>query len=79
MNTDPCYYRVSVKGLVRDGQGKIMLILQDDGYWELPGGGLEYDEDPKACLAREVLEDRPNDHERGAGAEVLSDGAAAWL
>lgn len=48
---------MSVKGLVRDGQGKIMLILQDDGYWELPGGGLEHDEDPKACLAREVLEE----------------------
>jgi len=57
MNTDPCYYRVSVKGLVRDGQGKIMLLLQDDGYWELPGGGLEHDENPQDCLIREVKEE----------------------
>lgn len=57
MNTDPCYYRVSVKGLVRDDQGKVMLILQDDGYWELPGGGLEHDEDPIRCLTREVQEE----------------------
>ena len=57
MNTDPCYYRVSVKGLVRDNQGKIILLLQDDGYWELPGGGLEHDENPQDCLAREVREE----------------------
>ena len=57
MNTDPCYYRVSIKGLVRDDQGRIMLLLQDDGYWELPGGGLEHDEDPRDCLIREVLEE----------------------
>jgi 8-oxo-dGTP pyrophosphatase MutT (NUDIX family) len=57
MNTDPCYYRISIKGLVRDGGGKIMLVLQDDGYWELPGGGLEHNEDPKDCLAREIMEE----------------------
>lgn len=57
MNTDPCYYRVSVKGLVRNGQRRVMLILQDDGYWELPGGGLEHEEDPRDCLAREITEE----------------------
>ena len=57
MNTDPCYYRVSVKGLVTDDQGRVLLVLQDDGYWELPGGGLEHGEDPKDCLAREIKEE----------------------
>lgn len=57
MNTDPCYYRVSVKGLARDDRGRVMLLLQDDGFWELPGGGLEHDEDPRDCLRREIKEE----------------------
>jgi 8-oxo-dGTP diphosphatase len=57
MNTDPCYYRVSIKGLVRDDQGKILLVLQNDGYWELPGGGLEHNEDVRLCLSREIQEE----------------------
>jgi 8-oxo-dGTP diphosphatase len=57
MNTDPCYYRVSVKGLVRNDGGKVLLFLQDDGYWELPGGGLEHNEDPADCLLREIKEE----------------------
>ena len=56
-NTIPkCFYRVSTKGLVvRDG--KILLIQEKDGRWELPGGGLEFDQDIFDSLKREFVEE----------------------
>jgi len=54
-----CFYRVSVKGLcVRDG--KVLLIRESSsisGKWELPGGGLDFGEDIKQALKREVFEE----------------------
>lgn len=53
------FYRVSVKGLcVRDD--KILLVKEPkelSGQWELPGGGLDFGEDFKTCLEREVEEE----------------------
>jgi 8-oxo-dGTP diphosphatase len=54
-----CFYRVSIKGLcVRDG--KILLIREAkkmSGKWELPGGGLDFGEDMRAALKREIQEE----------------------
>lgn len=58
------FYRVSVKGaVVRDG--KIMLVddyadtfaVNKGGEWELPGGGLDFGEDMRQALVREVQEE----------------------
>ena len=54
------FYRVTVKGLyVRDG--KILLAWNDINpnklKWELPGGGLDYEEDFHTALKREVKEE----------------------
>lgn len=57
MENTPCTYRISVKALIKDTHGKILLIREADGRWELPGGGLEHGEDPRAGLAREVQEE----------------------
>lgn len=54
---EPCYYRVSVRGLCVDEQGRILLCQNPDTTWELFGGGLEHGEDPKDCLAREITEE----------------------
>ena len=54
---EQCYYRVSVKGIVIDKDGRIMLSRQDDGTWDLLGGGLDHDEDPIAGLKREIFEE----------------------
>ena len=54
---EPCYYRVSVKGIVIDDDGRIMLSRQDDGTWDLLGGGLNHEEDPIAGLKREIFEE----------------------
>ncbi|HLZ14800.1 MAG TPA: NUDIX hydrolase [Candidatus Saccharimonadales bacterium] len=51
------YYRVSVKGVVTDGQGRLLLSREDNGKWEMLGGGLDHGEDPIACLKREIAEE----------------------
>ena len=40
-----------------DSGGRILLVREDNGVWELPGGGLEHGEDPRQALAREFLEE----------------------
>lgn len=51
------FYRVSIKALILDGEKRFLLIFKDKGYWELPGGGLDYGEKPPACLTRELKEE----------------------
>jgi 8-oxo-dGTP diphosphatase len=51
------YYRLALKGLVRDLSGKFMLVLEDNGKWELPGGGLEHGESYREGLSREIAEE----------------------
>jgi 8-oxo-dGTP diphosphatase len=54
---EQCYYRVSVKGIVIDDEGRILLAREDNGKWEMLGGGLDHNEDPIACLKREIHEE----------------------
>jgi 8-oxo-dGTP diphosphatase len=53
------FYRVTIKGLcVRDN--KILLIKESkkmSGKWEMPGGGLDFGEDIKEGLRREISEE----------------------
>jgi 8-oxo-dGTP pyrophosphatase MutT (NUDIX family) len=49
-------FPVSVKGvLVRDG--RVLLLKNERGEWELPGGKLELGEAPADCVAREITEE----------------------
>lgn len=54
---EQCYYRISIKGIVIDKQGRILLSREDNGGWELMGGGLDHGEDPIAGLKREIAEE----------------------
>ncbi len=53
------FYRVSVKGIFVK-EGKILLLKESQklgGEWELPGGGLDFGEDIKNGLKREIEEE----------------------
>lgn len=52
------YYRVSVKALVFDESRTKFLITQEErGWWDLPSGGLDWEEDPHTGLRREIDEE----------------------
>ncbi|PIV90524.1 NUDIX hydrolase [Candidatus Gracilibacteria bacterium CG17_big_fil_post_rev_8_21_14_2_50_48_13] len=57
MDLPSCFYRVSVKALILDVQGRFLLSREDNGGWDLLGGGLDHDEDPHTGLRREVMEE----------------------
>lgn len=60
-------YRVTVKGLVRDGAERLLFVRERGETWDLPGGGLEHDESLHEALKREFRE------ELGAEIEILAD------
>jgi 8-oxo-dGTP pyrophosphatase MutT (NUDIX family)/GNAT superfamily N-acetyltransferase len=49
-------FPVSVKGVLFE-EGRVVLLENERGTWELPGGRLEPGEDQATCLAREVAEE----------------------
>jgi len=49
-------FPVSVKGIVRIAD-QFVLLENDRGSWELPGGRLEAGEQPEQTLAREIEEE----------------------
>lgn len=52
------YYRLSVKALILDeSKTKFLLVQEDNGKWELPGGGLDWGGLPAVGLAREIKEE----------------------
>src|SRR3989338_4890845 len=50
------FYRVTVRGLMQDGD-KFLLGHHKDSTWETFGGGLDFGEDPREALRREILEE----------------------
>lgn len=49
-------YRVSVKALIKDNQGRVLIVEEKD-KWDLPGGGLDHGEDAVAGIKRELFEE----------------------
>ena len=54
---EQCYYRVSIKGIVIDEIGRVLLSREENGKWEMLGGGLDHGEDSITCLKREIKEE----------------------
>lgn len=73
---------ISIKGvLVHDG--RVLLLLNERGEWDLPGGRPDPGEDHRATLTREVREEAALDVEVGAALdghlfEVLP-GRFVWI
>ena len=55
--TDPQCFHVTVKGLVFDDQGAVLLLREQSGAFDLPGGRLEHGESFSQCLERECREE----------------------
>lgn len=60
--------RYAARAVLVNESGKIALLhMQNNGYYKLPGGGLENDEDAVTALYRELLE------EVGATADIIAE------
>jgi 8-oxo-dGTP pyrophosphatase MutT (NUDIX family) len=57
------FYRVAVKAIVFDDAQKLLIVINEEGQAEIPGGGWEHDETLEECLKRELQEE--------IGAEVI--------
>lgn len=51
------FYRVSVKALITNKKGEILVVKENQDTWSLPGGGLDHGEDPQAGVLRELKEE----------------------
>jgi 8-oxo-dGTP diphosphatase len=50
--------RTTAGAIIRDSSNRILLQRRsDDGFWSLPGGGVEAGETVLECLEREILEE----------------------
>lgn len=83
--------KVLAKAVLRNKDGKILLLRRSKTdvrrplQWDLPGGGVEDDEDFVAAAAREILEEAglsidPRDlHLAFTTADMTDDGNVCWL
>lgn len=51
------FYRISVKALIKNSDGKILLSKEENGFFDFLGGGLDHGETLQEGLKREVLEE----------------------
>lgn len=51
------FYRVSVKALITNDHGQVLVVKENQDTWSLPGGGLDHGEEPLAGVARELKEE----------------------
>lgn len=51
-------FRISLKAYIENDKGEV-LVAKEQGrtQWDMPGGGLEFGEDIKATLSREIEEE----------------------
>lgn len=51
-------FRISMKSLIRDNEGRV-LVVKETGrtWWDLPGGGMDHEEGIRGAIARELSEE----------------------
>jgi 8-oxo-dGTP diphosphatase len=77
------FYRVSVKALIKDGTGKVLVVKENQDTWSLPGGGLDHGEEPEAGILRELKEElgieNPHIHNIASVKTFYLEQKSAWL
>lgn len=51
------FYRVSLKAIIRNEKGHVLLVKENGSKWSLPGGGMDHEEPFEKALAREIYEE----------------------
>lgn len=51
------FFRVSVKAIIKNQAGHVLVCKENSPNWNLPGGGIEHGEDPITALQRELSEE----------------------
>ena len=51
------FYRVSLKAVIRNSRGEVLVVKEGSSDWSLPGGGWDHGETERDCLARELHEE----------------------
>jgi 8-oxo-dGTP diphosphatase len=52
-----CLYRVSVKAVIFKDKKILLVKEEEDNFWSLPGGGIDYGENVQEALSRELSEE----------------------
>jgi|GEM_PF-931201 len=51
------FYRVSIKAIIRNNKGEILVVKEKGSSWSFPGGGLDHGETLHQALKRELYEE----------------------
>ncbi len=55
---DDYLFRISIKGLIRNSNGDVLVVKESGrAWWDLPGGGMDHGEDIKTAISRELNEE----------------------
>lgn len=77
------YYRVSVKALIRNDKGEVLLVKENADFWNLPGGGIDHGETLHDALVRELYEEvlinAPFEEKLIAAESIWLEHKQAWL
>lgn len=56
-NYPSTFYRVSLKAVIRNAQGDVLVVKENSDHWSLPGGGIDHGESDTEAMRRELLEE----------------------
>lgn len=51
------FYRVSLKTIIRNDAGDVLVVKENGSKWTLPGGGMDHGETTHDALKRELFEE----------------------
>lgn len=51
------FYRVSLKAIIRNENGEVLVVKENGSKWTLPGGGMDHGENVHDALKRELYEE----------------------